>query len=543
MRVTRILILVGFLFPCLRCHTQGDKLVNCIIPQPVEMQAGKGIFLLDEKTVVQYDPGNREMAQVAETLLRDLDHYAGVRVTMDRAGKGNKVIRLELSAESDLPEEGYLMNITPREIIIRGTSAQGIFFGLQTLKQLILTSDLKGRGIPVPSLMIRDYPRFAWRGMHLDTGRHFYTVDSLKRFIDYLATYKLNRFHWHLTDDQGWRIEIKQYPMLTETGSRRKETIIGYTRDVPKKYDGIPYGGFYTRDEIRDVVSYASARYITVVPEIEMPGHAQAAIAAYPELGVTGDKVEVLTEWGVSPVIFKPSEEVFLFLETVLTEVLGLFPSEYIHIGGDEAIKNQWKASAEVQNQMKKLGLNNEDELQSWFIRRIEKFLNDRGRKLIGWDEILQGGLAPNATVMSWHGIKKGIEAAEMGHDVIMTPNSHLYFSYYQADPATEPPASRAGTTRIDKVYSYDPIPAELAPEKQRHILGVQACLWTEQMKTFRKVEYMMFPRITALAELAWTPANGKNYEDFSRRLLKQERLFRVLGVNYSRSGMPIVGN
>ncbi len=543
MRVTRILILVGFLFPCLRCHTRGDKLVNCIIPKPVEMQAGKGIFLLDEKTVVQYDPGNREMAQVAETLLRDLDHYAGVRVTMDRAGKGNKVIRLELSAESDLPEEGYLMNITRRGIIICGTSAQGIFYGLQTLKQLILTSDLKGRGIPVPSLMIRDYPRFAWRGMHLDTGRHFYTVDSLKRFIDYLATYKLNRFHWHLTDDQGWRIEIKQYPMLTETGSRRKETIIGYTRDVPKKYDGIPYGGFYTRDEIRDVVRYASARYITVVPEIEMPGHAQAAIAAYPELGVTGDKVEVLTEWGVSPVIFKPSEEVFLFLENVLTEVLGLFPSEYIHIGGDEAIKNQWKASAEVQNQMKKLGLNNEDELQSWFIRRIEKFLNDRGRKLIGWDEILQGGLAPNATVMSWHGIKKGIEAAEMGHDVIMTPNSHLYFSYYQADPATEPPASRAGTTKIDKVYSYDPIPAELAPEKQRHILGVQACLWTEQMKTFRKVEYMMFPRITALAELAWTPANGKNYEDFSRRLLKQERLFRVLGVNYSRSGMPIVGN
>ncbi|MFZ2286319.1 MAG: beta-N-acetylhexosaminidase [Bacteroidales bacterium] len=535
-----LLLLVGsFLILSAGCESTDEPVVLGIIPKPAELIAGEGTYILDKNTVIRYDQANHEIERIAGMFILDLKKCTGIGINGSSGKLSNKIIKLEVSPIAGLPEEGYLMTVRSGKITINGSSPQGVFYGLQTLRQIVLTSWTEGPQVTIPAFVIKDYPRFGWRGMMLDTGRHYFTVDLLKRFIDHLALYKLNRFHWHLTEDQGWRIEILKYPLLTEIGAGRKETLLGNSRDMPRVFDGIPYDGFYTQEEVREIVRYASDRYITVIPEIEMPGHSQAAIAAYPELGVTGDQVEVRTEWGVSPIIFKPSEQTFLFLEDVLTEVLDLFPSEYIHIGGDEAIKKQWKESAEVQDQIKKLELSDEEELQSWFIKRIEQFLNNRGRKLIGWDEILQGGLAPNATVISWRGIKRGIEAAQLGHDVIMAPNSHLYFSYYQADPATEPIASRNGLTRIDKVYSYDPVPAELSPEESKHILGIQACLWTEYMKSFKKVEYMMFPRICALSELAWTSASGKDFSEFSLRLQQQVSMFRTLGINYSRSGMP----
>ena len=376
--------------------------------------------------------------------------------------------------------------------------------------------------------------------MHFDVARHFFPVSFIKKYIDILAMHKMNTFHWHLTEDQGWRIEIKKYPKLTEIGSVRKETLIGHggSSSDNRTFDGEEYGGFYTQEEVKEVVAYAASNHITVIPEIELPGHASAAVAAYPELGNTGEQIEVVTRWGVFYDIFAPKEETFEFLEDVLTEVMELFPSKYIHIGGDEAPKNQWEESEFAQEVIKREGLKDEHELQSYFIGRIEKFLNSKGRDIIGWDEILEGGLAPNATVMSWRGEEGGIEAAKQRHNVIMTPSTYLYFDYYQVDVEEQQneELSIGGYLPLERVYSYNPTPAELTQDEQKYILGAQANVWTEYMKTPERVEYMILPRLTALSEVVWTQHELKDYEDFIVRLDSFTERYDALGLNYSKA-------
>jgi len=538
MKTTLLPLLASiFLFSC---NSTPDEPVQVnIIPKPVLTEMREGSFTLNDATSIYNIYKNPEIDQIIEMFSSDIDQLTGISVkrAVSKAMKNQVILNLDMY--DDLQQEGYILKITPTIISLSSATVQGLFHGLQSLKQVILTSSVKkDNGIAVPALKVTDYPRFSWRGMHLDVCRHFMSKDSVLRYIDFLALYKFNTFHWHLTDDQGWRIEIKKYPELTKTGAWRKETIVGHNNDKPRVYDGIPHGGYYTQEEIKEVVEYAADRYITIVPEIEMPGHAQAAIASYPELGVTGKKVEVRKEWGISPVIFSPSEETFRFLEDVLGEVLELFPSEFIHIGGDEAIKDQWKASPAIQKQIRELGLKDEHELQSWFVRRIEKFLSEKGRRLIGWDEILEGGLAPNATVMSWRGTKGGIEAAEMGHDVVMCPTTYCYLDYYQADPESEP-LTIGGLLPIEKVYSFEPVPEELDAGKAKHILGAQGNLWTEYMQTFRDVEYMAFPRVTAIAEVTWSQPESRDYADFSNRLRMHVPLFEALDINYSKTGMP----
>jgi hexosaminidase len=386
---------------------------------------------------------------------------------------------------------------------------------MQTLTQLLPV--VANPPLLLPAVEITDYPRFRYRGMLLDVARHFYPVEFIKKQLDLMAQYKLNMFHWHLTDDQGWRIEIKRYPRLTQIGSRRKESI-KLQFFSPYVGDGVPHGGHYTQEQIKDIVDYARARHITVIPEIELPGHAQAALASYPELACTPGPFEVSTIWGVHKDVFCPKEETFRFLEGVLTEVVDLFPGPYVHIGGDEVPKDRWKESPVAQAVIQREGLKSEEELQSYFIRRIERFLNSKGKRLIGWDEILEGGLAPNATVMSWRGEAGGIAAARQKHEVVMTPTGYCYFDYHQGDSRREPLNIGARVT-LDTVYSYDPVPEELQPNEAKYILGVQGNMWTEYQKTPESIEYMVFPRLLALSEVAWSLLGRKDYQDFLQRL------------------------
>ena len=385
----------------------------------------------------------------------------------------------------------------------------------------------------IPGVEIQDEPRYPYRGMMLDVGRYFFPPEFVKRFIDLMALHKMNYFHWHLTEDQGWRIQINKYPRLTEIGAFRDESVVGHLRDKPLKFDGQRYGGFYTQEEIREVVEYAKARHITVIPEIEMPGHSLGALASYPELGCTGGPYEVAKRWGVQDDVYcAGKEETFQFLEDVLTEVMDLFPGKYIHIGGDESPKIRWEECPHCQARIKEEGLKDEHELQSYFIKRIEKFLNENNRKLIGWDEILEGGLAPEATVMSWRGTEGGIKAAKELHDVIMTPTTYCYLDYYQG-PREDEPLAIGGFLPLSKVYSYDPTPAELNEIESKHILGVQGNVWTEYIKTAEYAEYMTFPRACAIAEIGWSQKDAKNYEDFLHRLDIHLKRLTIMGVNY----------
>lgn len=442
-------------------------------------------------------------------------------------------IRIRLvPGDSARGPESYSLTVAPGAVTLTAPRMAGRFYGLLTLQQLVEAARAADAVAPkVGSVTITDAPRFAYRGLHLDVGRHFQPVEFVKRYIDLMARYKLNTFHWHLTEDQGWRIEIRKHPRLTEVASCRKETMVAKNFS-PFVGDGTPHCGFYTQDEIRDVVAYAAARNVTVVPEIEMPGHSVAALAAYPELACTPGPFEVMTTWGVSDDIYCPSEQTFAFLQDVLTEVLELFPSRLIHIGGDEAPKVRWKESALAQEIIRREGLKDEHELQSWFIKRIDRWLAERGRRLVGWDEILEGGLAPGATVMSWRGIAGGIDAAKQGRDVIMTPNSHLYLDHYQGDARFEPLAI-GGLSTLENVYSYEPVPDALTPAEGRRILGAQGNVWTEYLKTPAAVEYMAWPRAIALAEVTWSPKGARDWESFARRLPAALRSLDRLRVNY----------
>jgi len=441
-------------------------------------------------------------------------------------GRNAIVIAARMDTMAVTPDKAgaYTMEVLGTQIYIKAADNAGIFYAFQTLLQLM------PKGF-IPNMKIEDAPRFRYRGLHLDVGRHFFPVDFIKKYIDLMAMYKFNYFHWHLTEDQGWRIEIKQYPKLQEVAAFRKETLIGHYSDQPHQFDGTRYGGYYTHEEVREVVRYASERFITIIPEIEMPGHAQAAVAAYPELGCTGGNIEVATKWGIFEDVFCPTEETFTFLENVLTEVIELFPGPYIHIGGDECPKTQWKSSVFCQELIKKEKLKDEHGLQSYFIKRIEKFVNSKGKRIIGWDEILEGGLAPNATVMSWRGEKGGIEAAKSGHEVIMTPTDNCYLDYYQALGKDEPLAI-GGYLPLEKVYAYEPVPAELTEKEGKLVLGAQGNVWTEYMKTPAHVEYMVFPRAIALAEVVWSPKANRNFKDFGRRLGVHLPRLKAAGVN-----------
>jgi hexosaminidase len=488
-----------------------------IIPAPVSLKKLSGEFILSQQTAFLADSVNNK----AVLFLADYLHSKKMLNIQPKTNIGDTPNSLVLTAAGtdNLPAEGYRLTITPQKITIAGKGA-GLFYGIQTLIQLMPADG--AATVKLPCVQIEDYPRFAYRGMMLDVCRHFFSVEFVKKYIDLMAAYKLNNFHWHLTDDQGWRIEIKKYPRLTEIGSQRAQTLIGNYHDrIPQQFDNTPYGGYYTQDEIRDVVKYAADRYINIIPEIEMPGHSEAALAAYPELSCDPSKTYKVSEtWGVFNDVYCPSDKTFDFLQDVLTEVMELFPSKYIHIGGDEVPKTAWQQSAFCQRLIHKLNLKNEHGLQSYFIERIEKFVNSKGRSIIGWDEILEGGLAPNATVMSWRGETGGIAAAKQDHDVIMTPGSNgLYFDHAQGKLADEP-LGIGGYSPLQTTYSYNPIPAALTAEQQKHILGVQANLWTEYIATDAKAEYMVLPRMLALAEIAWTPLANKNYTDFSETRL-----------------------
>ncbi len=444
------------------------------------------------------------------------------------------------SIDPALASGTYHLEIQKEHLNISASDDLGAFYAAQSLRQLmpeyLEQNNTVYQPFYLPTGLIKDHPKFAYRGMHLDVGRHFFGPDQVKQYIDYLALLKMNYFHWHLTEDQGWRIEIKSFPKLTEHGSLRKETLVGHYSDEPHQFDATRYGGYYTQEEIKEVVAYAAKRHITIIPEIEMPGHAQAAISAYPELGCTMEAVDVATKWGVFEDIYCAKEETFTFLETVLAEVIDLFPGPYIHIGGDEAPKAHWAACPACQGVIKAKGLADEHELQSYFITRMEAFINSKGKQIIGWDEILEGGLAPNATVMSWRGTQGGIEATKQKHNVIMTPTSHCYFDYYQSDLPEEPLAI-GGYLPLKKVYSYNPVPHELSPEQAQYILGAQGNVWTEYMPTFEQVQYMVFPRILALSEVVWHgPAKSldREYAGFTRRVGSFFTRLDAMGVNYA---------
>ncbi|WP_179413405.1 family 20 glycosylhydrolase [Mucilaginibacter sp. E4BP6] len=485
-----------------------------IIPAPVSIRKNPGTFTLSQQTAFVADSPNNK----AVLFLADYLHSKKMLNIQPKANSGNGIansILLTSAGTDGLPAEGYRLTITPERITIAGKGA-GLFYGIQTLIQLIPAEGMAS--LSLPCVQIEDYPRFGYRGMMLDVCRHFFSVEFVKKYIDLLASYKFNTFHWHLTDDQGWRIEIKKYPRLTTIGSQRAQTVIGNYHDrTPQQYDNTPYGGFYTQDQIRDVVKYAADRYITIIPEIEMPGHSEAALAAYPELSCDPSRTYKVSEtWGVFYDVYCPSEKTFAFLQDVLTEVMDLFPSKYIHIGGDEVPKNVWKESPFCQKLIKKLKLKNEEGLQSYFIQRMEKFVNSKGRSIIGWDEILEGGLSPNATVMSWRGEAGGIAAAQQNHDVIMTPGSGgLYLDAAQGKLSDEP-VGIGGYSPLQKTYSYNPTPASLTPDQQKHILGAQANLWTEYIPTEAKADYMLLPRLLAVSELNWTPLANKNFNDFA---------------------------
>ncbi|MGV3604132.1 MAG: beta-N-acetylhexosaminidase [Dyadobacter fermentans] len=503
-----------------------------VIPKPTQVLTAKGAWTLKAKTKIGA-PADTTWAHVANMLAAQLGKATG---ELPKTVKGRGDISLVVSGDASLGEEGYRLLSTPKGVTIQARTAKGAFYGVQTLLQLLpveVFSETPVAGVKwtVPYVTIKDVPRYPYRGLMLDVCRHFMPIEFVKKYIDLIALHKQNQFHWHLTDDQGWRIEIKKYPELKTISSKRKETMKGHYRD--QKFDGKPYEGFYTQDEIREVIKYAQDRFVNVIPEIEMPGHALAALAAYPQLGNNPDKIyEVGTKWGVYDDVFMPREETFKFLEDVLTEVIDLFPGKYIHIGGDECPKVQWKESRFAQDLIRKEGLKDEHGLQSYVIKRIDKFITSKGRRMIGWDEILEGGLSPNATVMSWRGIDGGIAAAKERHDVVMTPGGFCYLDHYQADPKTQPVAF-GGFTDLAKSYSFEPTPEALSAEEAKHILGVQGNVWTEYMKTPAYVQYMVWPRATALAEVGWTSKEGRNFEDFSKRLEIHKKRLDMLGVNY----------
>ncbi|MBR4044542.1 MAG: family 20 glycosylhydrolase [Bacteroidaceae bacterium] len=523
------------------CSSEVKEASYQIIPIPQEIVMGQdGAFTLANGTKVLYPEGNEKMQKNAQFLADYVKELTGNTLSVE-AGTEGKGIILQVTPNEAQPE-GYQLTVSADKVVINGGSEAGVFYGIQTLRKSIPAG--QGINVSLPAVEINDAPRFSYRGAMLDVSRHFFTVDEVKSFIDMLALHNINRFHWHLSDDQGWRIEIKCRPLLTEKSSKRKETVIGRNSG---KYDGIPHEGFYTQEQIKEIIAYAADQHIIIIPEIDMPGHMQGALHAYPELGCTGGPYEVWTQWGVSDdVLCAGNDEVLKFIEDVLGEVVELFPSEYIHVGGDECPKTRWKECPKCQARIKELGIKGdskhtaEEYLQSFIINHAEKFLNSKGRQMIGWDETLEGGLAPNATVMSWRGEGGGIEAAKQKHNVIMSPNTYLYFDYYQTKDIDNEPLAIGGYLPLENVYNYEPMPKSLTPEEQKYIIGVQANLWVEYIATLAHVQYMELPRMAALSEIQWSAADKKDYENFLSRLPQLTSLYDVKNYNYATHAFDI---
>jgi hexosaminidase len=542
-RIITLCMLLGF-------STAAFSQLN-IIPKPKEviMPTVAGNFSINAQTHFVLKDAS---LQPSVDFFNDyLFRIYGFRLKSGTVATKNAIV-LDRSKAADTVEGSYTLVVNASGVKISSFGRQGVFYGIQSLLQLLPTT--KTASLSVPYVKINDQPRFAYRGMHLDVGRHFFPVADVEKYIDYLALHKMNYFHWHLTEDQGWRIEIKKYPKLTSVGGFRNGTIIGHAPGTGN--DNTKHGGFYTQEEVKAVVAYAAKRYITIIPEIEMPGHASAAIAAYPELscfpeestpirkGTTwaGDTTgkQVQQTFGVFTDVFVPTENTFKFLQDVIDEIVPLFPSKYIHIGGDESPKDNWKRSAFCQQLIKEKGLKDEHGLQSYFIQRMEKYINGKGKQIIGWDEILEGGLAPNATVMSWRGEEGGIDAAKQKHNVIMTPSTYVYFDYAQSKP--EDSLTIGGYLPVQKIYSYDPVPKELAADEQKYILGGQANLWTEYITNMSKLQYMILPRLTALSEVLWSPKEGRSWDEFEPRLKQQVQRYDLWKVNYSKAYLlPVV--
>lgn len=516
-----------------------------VVPLPNEITPMEGkAFTLDNRVKILYPEGDADMQRNAGFLAGYVLESTGKTLAVEAGATGSHAIVLRLGLQTENPE-AYLLEVNEDQVTITGSSAAGVFYGIQTLRKSLPVA--KDAQVVLPPVRVNDAPRFAYRGMMLDVCRHFFSLDSVKRYIDMLALHNINRFHWHLTDDQGWRIEIKKYPQLTQIGSQRKETVIGRNSG---KYDGIPYGGYYTQEEAREIVAYAKDRYITVIPEFEMPGHMQGVLAAFPELGCTGGPYDVWTQWGVSEdVICAGNDKSLELIKDVLAELIEIFPSEYIHVGGDECPKTRWEKCPKCQAKIRQLGLKDDKEhtaeqrLQSYIITEAEKFLNAHGRKIIGWDEILEGGVAPNATVMAWRGAGEGVKAAKMRHDVIMVPTTYFYFDYYQTNILDEEPLAIGGYVPIEKVYSFEPYQKELTAEENKHIIGLQANLWTEYITSFRHVEYMVLPRMAALSEIQWTQPQFKDYGDFLGRMPKMFDIYDIYGYNYARHLFDVKAN
>jgi hexosaminidase len=516
-------------FSLLIAPVLGSAQVN-IIPQPAEvnMPATAGQFKITPQTAIILEGSGLENS--AAFLNDYLQQLYGFKLKVQKNAFAGG-IRLNFE-RMDHPIPGaYTMEVRKDAILINGDNENGVFYGIQSLIQLLPTEISKS--LSVPFVSIKDFPRFQYRGLHLDVGRHFFPVEFVKKYIDYIALHKMNTFHWHLTEDQGWRIEIKKYPKLTSVGGYRDGTIIG--RHPGKGNDNTRYGGFYTQAQVKEVVAYAAKRYVEVIPEIEMPGHASAALTAYPNLGCTGGPYKVQQTWGVFKEVFcAGNDSVFTFLQDVLNEVMPLFPSKYVHIGGDECPKDSWKVCPKCQKRKQEHNLKDEHELQSYFVQRMEKFINSKGKVMIGWDEILEGGLAPNAIVMSWRGEAGGIEAAKQNHDVIMTPGSHVYLDHSQSKK--EDSVTIGGYTSVEKTYSYEPVPKELNDEQAKHVLGAQGNVWTEYMGYPSKVEYMIFPRVSALSEVLWSPKEKRNWQDFEKRLQEQFKRYGLWKANYNKA-------
>ena len=537
MRRTAFLILIAATAALSACSkADSQPAAPQVIPQPEHVQAIGDPFTITRNTPVWIDTPSEEVSRTAAMLSDRFGKAAGWPLqTAEEFPPSGGIYFMETGG---YPAEGYLLRVEPGRILIEYSDGAGAFYAVQTLLQLLpedIFSDTPSKGVnwTVPGVDIEDSPRFPYRGMHLDCCLHFFDIPFLQRYIDLMAMHKVNRFHWHLTEDQGWRLEIKKYPLLTEKGQWRKETVIGSLSSGI--YDGTPHGGFYTQDEVRDLIRYAADRYVTIIPEIEIPGHSLAAISCYPELSCgLEDHYETATRWGIFRQVYCPKEETFKFLEDVFDEVIDLFPSELIHIGGDECPKTSWKQCPHCQALIRKLGLKDEFELQSWFIQRMEKYINSKGRQIIGWDEILQGGLAPNAKVMSWLGEEGGIKAAQQHHEVVMAPYPKYYLDYWQADPDSEPLAM-GGPTLLRTMYEYNPVPEVLTPEERKYIIGVEGCVWTEYMPTPARVEYMAWPRMCAIAESGWSKA-PKDWDGFTRRLETHLGRLDELNVGYCKA-------
>ncbi len=535
--MTRASVVLVALAPSLAA-AQADDVP--IIPRPVSVKSSKGVFILTGRTVIVADRADSAVAQRFAYVLAPATGFA-LPVRLGATSSSNRIVfRRAAARDTSFGDEGYRLDVRPGVVTITSTKPAGAFYATQSLRQLLppeifRDAPIAGTSWTIPGVSIVDRPRFQWRGMHLDVSRHFMPKEFVKKYIDLLALHKMNIFHWHLTDDQGWRIEIKKYPRLTEIGAWRDSTIVGHmVRDTTRAtFDKKRHGGFYTQDDIREIVAYARDRFVTIVPEIEMPGHSQAAIAAYPALGNFGDTIKPWTMWGVTNYILNPSDTSLAFMQDVLAEVIDLFPGKFIHIGGDEAPKAQWKISPRAQERMKALGIATENELQSWFTTKMDAFLTSKGRRLVGWDEILEGGLAPNAVVMSWRGTAGGIAAARANHDVVMTPGSHTYFDQFQSKNTAAEPLAIGGFLPIDTVYSYEPVPADLEPQFASHILGAQAQVWTEYIEGPKNVEYMAFPREAALAEVLWTSRARRDFANFSVRLTHHLARLNALDVNF----------